>query len=402
MEVGEAHRLQPMAPKFGWAQVQSYQQDASSRFREATEKLAGRRICRSLLGCFRLLAGENDKVCEFGGGFSPSLRRSNSHTLSSMTFLTPEARVLEFCKRRPVVTLTQLRAHLPLAPITIHRALKVLGTFSSFNHNARYYSLADRPRFDANGLWFYRSIGFSRHRTLTKTLVALVHDSATGATPEELTSLLRTPVGNLLASLARQQQLTRRRLGHRVVYLASDPQQQQQQWTRRQKDNDSCATPSALSTTWSPTTVLPLLAELIRSPEASIDQLAHTLKRQGVSLEPPDVRAILGFYQLEKKEARCRSPWSFRMSSTPASSNCVSSGHFRKPPFTPSTGWPSRATRPARRCPRSSRRGSAASSAFGSAPSAVVRCFDKQARRAARVPRGWRVWSQKECVTPMT
>jgi hypothetical protein len=47
-----------------------------------------------------------------------------------------------------------------------------------------------------------------------------------------------------------------------------------------------------------------LLAELIRSPEDSIDQLARTLGRQGVSMDPPDVQAILAFYHLEKKEAR--------------------------------------------------------------------------------------------------
>src|SRR5580692_628368 len=124
-----------------------------------------------------------------------------------MTLTTAQARVRDFCKRRPVFTLAQLGSALGLAPITLRRALKRLGCFSSFNHNARYYTLPDKPRFSAPGLWFYRSIGFSRHRSLTKTLLVLVQDTATGATPEELTTLLRTTVGNVLASLARQQQL---------------------------------------------------------------------------------------------------------------------------------------------------------------------------------------------------
>lgn len=221
-----------------------------------------------------------------------------------MTLTSPQARVLDFCKRRPVVTLAQLRSELRLAAITIRRALKSLGYFCSFNHNARYYTSADRPRFTANGLWFYRSIGFSRHGTLTRTLVVLVYDAAAGATPEELTDLLLTPVGNLLAGLARQQQLARRRLGHQVVYLACDPQRQEQQWTQRLKDAVPVATTQPLPATLSPNLVLPLLAELIRSPEGSVDQLARTLRRQGVPLDPPDVQAILAFYHLEKKEAR--------------------------------------------------------------------------------------------------
>ena len=65
---------------------------------------------------------------------------------------TPQARVLDFCKPRPVFTLAQLQAELRLAGITIRRALKALGYLCSFNHNARYYTLADRPQFAANGL----------------------------------------------------------------------------------------------------------------------------------------------------------------------------------------------------------------------------------------------------------
>jgi hypothetical protein len=221
-----------------------------------------------------------------------------------MPFTTPEARIVDFCKRRPVVTLAQLCSVLRLAPITIRRALKTHGYFCSFNHNARSYTLAEKPAFAANGLWFYRSIGFSRHHTLTKTLVVLVHDAPAGATPEELTHLLRTSVGNLLASLARQDQLVRRRLGHRVVYLACDPQRQEQQWTHRQMNSSPSANRSALSADLTAATVLPLLAERIRSPRDSVDQLARTLLRQGVPVDPPRVQAILAFYQLEKKEAR--------------------------------------------------------------------------------------------------
>ena len=215
-----------------------------------------------------------------------------------------EARVRDFCKHRPVVRLAQLCSTLSLAPITLRRALKSLGCFSSFNHNARYYTLPDRPRFSAHGLWFYRCIGFSRHRSLTETLLVLVRDAAAGATPDELATLLRTAVGNVLASLARQKHLARRRLGHCVVYLACDPQRQEQQWTQRIKDRIALVPTPTLPANLPPTTVLPLLAELIRSPEASIDQLARTLQRQGTSVHPPDVQTILAFFQLEKKEAR--------------------------------------------------------------------------------------------------
>jgi hypothetical protein len=152
-------------------------------------------------------------------------------------------------------------------------------------------------------LWFYRSIGFSRHRSLTETLLVLVRDAATGATPNELSTLLRGSVSNVLASLARQQQLARRRLGHTVVYLACDPQRQEQQWALRIKDRDALVVSQVQPVELPPAWALPLLAELIRSPQASVDRLAHTLQRQGLSVHPPDVQALLDLHQLGKKEA---------------------------------------------------------------------------------------------------
>jgi len=214
-----------------------------------------------------------------------------------------QAAVLDHFKHRPVSTMEQLRSALDISHMTVFRALKQHGYFSSFNHNARYYTLRETPRFDASGLWFYRSIGFSQHRTLPDTLVALVHDSLAGCTSAELTRLLRTPVTNLLTLLIRQQRLAGRCLGRAVVYLALPPQRQEEQWLRRHKDSDACASHAALPATLSPTTVLPLLAELIRSPEDSMDQLARTLRRQGVPMDLPDVQEILTFYKLEKKEA---------------------------------------------------------------------------------------------------
>src|SRR5258708_6093208 len=69
-----------------------------------------------------------------------------------MTLTLQEARVLAFCKRRPVVTLERVCSVLCLAPITVYRALKKHAYFSSINYNARYYTLATTPLFAEDGL----------------------------------------------------------------------------------------------------------------------------------------------------------------------------------------------------------------------------------------------------------
>jgi hypothetical protein len=316
-----------------------------------------------------------------------------------MTLTPQEARVLDFCKRRPVVTLAQVCSVLCLAPITIHRALKKHGYFSSINHNARYYTLADKPHFADNGLWFYRSIAFSCHRTLPRALVALVQQASAGATPAELVELLRTPVHNLLASLARQQQLARRRLGHRVVYLDVDPQRQEQQWWQRQQLNPIAIVPELLPASLSLEEVLPVLVELIRFPQASAEQLAGMVRNNGQTVRPADVQTMLGHFQLEKKEARYRSQNSSRNCFVPVTTTCSDSRCFRKPPFSPLIAWPRR-LRPARGCPLSSRHDPVAWSVSASAPCVVAKSCVKQTRSLARAVPAWSGWCRRDCVTP--
>ena len=179
---------------------------------------------------------------------------------------THEALVIDSFKHRPVLRMARLCSSLRLARMTVFRALAKHGYFRSFNHGGHFCTLKHTPRFDANGLWFYRSIGFSRHHTLIETVLALLDDSLAGATPEELANLLRTPVSNLLATLARQQRLARRRLGRHVVYLAADPQRQEQQWRQRQLARPAQTASVILPDDPPLSLALPVLVALIRSP----------------------------------------------------------------------------------------------------------------------------------------
>ena len=57
--------------------------------------------------------------------------------------------------------------------MTVIRALKKYGYYTSYNRNAGYYVLHDVPEFNEWGLWTYRDIRFSKYGTLTQTIVAL-------------------------------------------------------------------------------------------------------------------------------------------------------------------------------------------------------------------------------------
>ena len=219
-----------------------------------------------------------------------------------------EQRVVQRLAQRRIATKASLCEQLQLCHMTVVRALKKTGYYNSFNANAAYYTLAQTPRFDAQGLWFYRDIGFSQRGSLPQTLVSLVESSLAGCTVLELESQLRTRVANLLSRLVGLGRLAHARLGRRGLYLASDPQGQARQKSQRLSQLATVATPTpawpsgpALPLGVSAWEVISLLRCLIQTPPITVPTLVEQLHRQGLRLTRGQVRSVLDFYDLKKK-----------------------------------------------------------------------------------------------------
>jgi len=93
-------------------------------------------------------------------------------------------------RAQKVATINQLADRLQCSVPTARRRLKQWKTHTSYNKNGRYYVLPDVVRFDADGLWRYRGIGFSRYGNLKQTVVGLVRGSPSGLRAGELGKLL--------------------------------------------------------------------------------------------------------------------------------------------------------------------------------------------------------------------
>src|SRR5258705_140699 len=74
--------------------------------------------------------------------------------------------------------------------LTVFRKLKQLDYLTSYSHRARYYTLRQIARFDADGLWSYDAVWFSGHGTLLATAEAWVQHSPQGYFAEELAECL--------------------------------------------------------------------------------------------------------------------------------------------------------------------------------------------------------------------
>jgi predicted transcriptional regulator len=119
--------------------------------------------------------------------------------------------------------------------MTVFRRLKELGYRTSYSHRGRFYTLADAPQFDDDGLWSYQSVGFSRFGNLLQTTQQFVEQAVVGFTAAELRSLLQIEVKQSLLQLVRKNQLRREKIGRHFVYLARAKEQRTRQKQQRKE-----------------------------------------------------------------------------------------------------------------------------------------------------------------------
>jgi hypothetical protein len=193
---------------------------------------------------------------------------------------------------QPCWTIEPLAARLRYSIPSVRRFLSEVGYYSSFTHNGSWYTLRSIPRFEQDGLWFYRDIGFSRAGSLTNTLVELTTRSAAGMTAERLGEILHCRCHSVLVHLWRRGRLQRCRIGRSHVYLAADPAIAEVQ----RQSSESLALvrlPAEIE-------VL-VLVEFIKNPESGFVQLAEALSRsRGVTVEAARIERLFEDHGLKK------------------------------------------------------------------------------------------------------
>lgn len=145
-------------------------------------------------------------------------------------------RLQRLVRQVPVVDLKDLYGALGTrSRMTVFRRLREVGYLSSYTHAGRYYTLADIPEFDQQGLWFHRDIGFSRAGTLKQTAALQVEQTPQSRTHDELRNPLRVRVHNTLLGLVREGRIGRERVGSAYLYISADPQRAAKQVTERRE-----------------------------------------------------------------------------------------------------------------------------------------------------------------------
>jgi len=206
-------------------------------------------------------------------------------------------------RRRPVVDLDALYRTLETrSRMSVFRRLRGFEYLSSYTHAGRYYTLAEIPCFDEEGLWCSRDIGFSRAGTLKESVARLVESGEVGRTHRELEELLRVRVHNTLLSLVREGRIDRQRIETMYLYVSVEAERASQQMAgRRERLTSSEKAASALTSS----TIIEVLVEVIQTGQrrvTPIDVVKRLIDR-GVPVTAEQVGQIFNRYGLapEKK-----------------------------------------------------------------------------------------------------
>jgi len=140
-----------------------------------------------------------------------------------------------FLRRQQIATLEELKQALgTTSTMTVFRKLKALSYRTSYSHRGKYYTLAEIPQFDEQGLWSSRGAWFSRDGTLLATAQRFVEQSPAGFTASELQALLGVEVKQTLLQLYQHKRVERRVVGGVYVYIAREAERKREQRLQRE------------------------------------------------------------------------------------------------------------------------------------------------------------------------
>lgn len=163
--------------------------------------------------------------------------------------------VRELLMRRKIATMPELKAALGTeVDVTVFRKLRELAYHSSYSHRGSYYTLDEIARFDAIGLWSFRSVWFSKFGTLLHTCEVLVSEAEAGYFADELEATLYVGVKDALRKLAKEGRIGREKVAGRYLHLSAEPGVGRQQLRARRV---RMAAPSELVSFGAGTRVLP-------------------------------------------------------------------------------------------------------------------------------------------------
>ena len=210
--------------------------------------------------------------------------------------LIPVEQLKKMFEQRPCWILSDLARALDYALISVRRFLLQIGYFRSYTHNGKWYTRRSTPRFNRDGLWRHRDLGFSKHGSLTATIGHLVGRSPAGLSARALAQKLQHPCPAVLTHLHQGGKLDRLKVQGEFRYLSI-----QASLNRQQRELAMAASPSSPESALSPQAAVLVLVEYLKNPALSFPEMADRLRTPGsLAVTPESIGRFFAEHGLKK------------------------------------------------------------------------------------------------------
>ena len=197
-------------------------------------------------------------------------------------------------KEFKVLTLDQVSKIHDCSIRTVQRQFAALAVLRSYNRNSRYYTLPGIPKFNADGIWGYQGVRFSKFGDLRKTVKQLILNSECGLSGSEIGDIVGLLPRSFMYHFREMDDIFRDKISGVYVYFSNDPSLYARQSSKRDQVRSMKKISDALA--------VQLLIAYIKYPKLSEQELSDTLARDNSCvISPAMITDFLSFHNLLKK-----------------------------------------------------------------------------------------------------
>jgi hypothetical protein len=125
------------------------------------------------------------------------------------------------CSKK-IQTFEQILNHVSCSEVTLRRDIRQINGITSYTHQGRFITLKDIPKFDNNGIWFYRKVGFTKYKNSLELIVHLINNTREGLSREQIQEILKIQIYQQIQTLLKRNELYRSKVGNKYVYLPEE------------------------------------------------------------------------------------------------------------------------------------------------------------------------------------
>jgi DeoR/GlpR family transcriptional regulator of sugar metabolism len=125
-------------------------------------------------------------------------------------------------RSKKIQTFEQIFQQVSCSEPTLRRDIRRIKGITSFTDQGRFVTLKDIPKFDKNGIWFYRKVGFTKYKNSLELIVHLINNSKEGLNREQIQEILKIQIFQQIQTLLKRNELYRCKIGNKYIYLPEE------------------------------------------------------------------------------------------------------------------------------------------------------------------------------------